>query len=418
MNETIDMFVEEYNDSLVANIRAYHIELILKQYDLFYEKEKSYDDLKYQGKLRYDFYIPDLNLLIEYDGEQHFRPVNFNGSDNKSLQNDFIKSRARDQQKDLYAMKNHINLMRVPFWLRESEFEENLLYFIKHEAEDIRINSHHKQYLDYFMDLLNLKEVKMNLEYDNYLTMLKKLKRESYKVSYQLFILYLTKYCNLQFIKINKEGYDYYEIYSDLNSDDYDNYKLRRENEEKNKEANNDILVQFINELIDQNILYNSHLPSSFLYEYFKSWLQDVNPGAKPMKLSEFTKRFKSLIFNKGYTEIKRWRFKQLKNYQFKFNDFENLDFNRETKSTIFINPEMNIENKIDDIENDLKNLTYEELSDQYSEKVIRSYIQYLITEKPEDALLIFSKYQIHEISDLDYDVILIELDKYFKGEI
>ena len=126
MNETIDMFVEEYNDSLVANIRAYHIELILKQYDLFYEKEKSYDDLKYQGKLRYDFYIPDLNLLIEYDGEQHFRPVNFNGSDNKSLQNDFIKSRARDQQKDLYAMKNHINLMRVPFWLRESEFEENL----------------------------------------------------------------------------------------------------------------------------------------------------------------------------------------------------------------------------------------------------------------------------------------------------
>ena len=180
----------------------------------------------------------------------------------------------------------------------------------------------------------------------------------------------------------------------------------------------NDILVQFINELIDQNILYNSHLPSSFLYEYFKSWLQDVNPGTKPMKLSEFTKRFKSLIFNKGYTEIKRWRFKQLKNYQFKFNDFENLDFNRETKSTIFINPEMNIENKIDDIENDLKNLTYEELSDQYSEKVIRSYIQYLITEKPEDALLIFSKYQIHEISDLDYDVILIELDKYFKGEI
>lgn len=180
----------------------------------------------------------------------------------------------------------------------------------------------------------------------------------------------------------------------------------------------NDILVQFINELIDQNILYNSHLPSSFLYEYFKSWLQDVNPGTKPMKLSEFTKRFKSLIFNKGYTEIKRWRFKQLKNYQFKFNDFENLDFNRETKSTIFINPEMNIENKIDDIENNLRNLTYEELSNQYSEKVIRSYIQYLITEKPQNALFIFSKYQIHEISDLDYDVILIELDKYFKGEL
>lgn len=417
MNELIDTFIEEYNNSLVANIRSQNIEIILKQYDLFYEKEKTYDDLIYKRKLRYDFYVPDINLLIEYDGEQHFRPINFNADDEKSLNKNFMINRARDQQKDIYAIKNHINLMRVPFWYKESEFEDNLIHFIKHNAEDININSHHKQYLDYFMDLLNLKEVKINLEYDNYLTMLKKLKRESYKVSYQLFILYLTKYCNLRFIKISKEGNDYYEIYSDLNPDDYDNYKMRQENEEKNREVNNDILVQFINELIDQNILYNSHLPSSFLYEYFKSWLQNVNPGTKPMKLSEFTKRFKPLIYNQGYTDIKRWRFKQLKKYQFNFNDFENLNFNRETKSTVFINPEMDIENKVEDIENDFKNLTYEEISNKYSEKTIRSYIQYLISERPQDELSIFSKYQIHKINDLDYDVILIELDNYFKNE-
>lgn len=47
-------------------------------------------------RYRYDFYLPQLNLLIEYDGEQHFRPVDYFGGRKafkRLVKNDMIKSR-------------------------------------------------------------------------------------------------------------------------------------------------------------------------------------------------------------------------------------------------------------------------------------------------------------------------------------
>ena len=38
-----------------------------------------FDDCKNFNSLPFDFYLPDYNLLIEYDGEQHFEPVDFAG---------------------------------------------------------------------------------------------------------------------------------------------------------------------------------------------------------------------------------------------------------------------------------------------------------------------------------------------------
>lgn len=37
-----------------------------------FETEKIFPDLKYTSYLRYDFYLPDLNVLVEYHGEHHF----------------------------------------------------------------------------------------------------------------------------------------------------------------------------------------------------------------------------------------------------------------------------------------------------------------------------------------------------------
>lgn len=37
-----------------------------------FEMEKTFSDLKYTSYLRYDFYLPDLNVLVEYHGEHHF----------------------------------------------------------------------------------------------------------------------------------------------------------------------------------------------------------------------------------------------------------------------------------------------------------------------------------------------------------
>lgn len=59
------------------------------------------------NKLIFDFYLPELNTLIEYDGMQHFKPIKHFGGDktlNKQIINDLIK--------DQYCDYNTIKLIR------------------------------------------------------------------------------------------------------------------------------------------------------------------------------------------------------------------------------------------------------------------------------------------------------------------
>lgn len=88
-----------------------------------YLKERQIDFIcEYKVKIknqrmpyRFDFYLPNHNLLIEYDGEHHFRPVNFNGIDNIRAQHIFDKTKERDKIKDEYARGRGINLLRIRF---------------------------------------------------------------------------------------------------------------------------------------------------------------------------------------------------------------------------------------------------------------------------------------------------------------
>lgn len=53
--------------------------------------------------LYFDFYLPSYNLVIEYDGKQHYskrKPVS-------AITNDFIKT--------AYCVKNRINLLRIKY---------------------------------------------------------------------------------------------------------------------------------------------------------------------------------------------------------------------------------------------------------------------------------------------------------------
>lgn len=61
------------------------------------------------------FYQNKLYCLIEYDGEQHFKPVNFNGiSDEKALEL-FNKTKTRDEIKNSYCKTNKISLIRINY---------------------------------------------------------------------------------------------------------------------------------------------------------------------------------------------------------------------------------------------------------------------------------------------------------------
>jgi hypothetical protein len=61
-------------------------------------------------KLRFDFYLPKYNLCIEYDGEQHYKPIVFFGGEEN-----FIEQKKRDEIKDLFCVENSIYLLRISF---------------------------------------------------------------------------------------------------------------------------------------------------------------------------------------------------------------------------------------------------------------------------------------------------------------
>lgn len=84
---------------------------LLTQNNIKYIREYSLKDLKYY---RFDFYLPEYNRLIEYDGEQHDKEPS--GAWKTSLK--IIQK--RDQLKTNYALKNNIDLVRIPYWERDN----------------------------------------------------------------------------------------------------------------------------------------------------------------------------------------------------------------------------------------------------------------------------------------------------------
>jgi DNA-directed RNA polymerase subunit M/transcription elongation factor TFIIS len=48
------------------------INIWLTNNNIFFEEEKTFEECRYKNKLRFDFFLPNYNLCIEYDGEQHF----------------------------------------------------------------------------------------------------------------------------------------------------------------------------------------------------------------------------------------------------------------------------------------------------------------------------------------------------------
>lgn len=87
------------------------VEQILKSFKLEYKKEFTFDDLKSTNKLRFDFAVFKnyvLFMLIEVDGEQHFKPIKrFGGS------NGYLKTIKNDELKNKYCQGNKIKLIRI-----------------------------------------------------------------------------------------------------------------------------------------------------------------------------------------------------------------------------------------------------------------------------------------------------------------
>lgn len=91
------------------------ISIFLNNTNIKYETQYKFEDCKSIKCLPFDFYLTDMNILIEFDGEGHYRPINWKG--NKDIAFDtFVGTIIRDTIKNEYCKKNGIKLIRIPYW--------------------------------------------------------------------------------------------------------------------------------------------------------------------------------------------------------------------------------------------------------------------------------------------------------------
>jgi uncharacterized protein with PIN domain len=93
------------------------IENFLINQNILYEKEKTFPDCIHIRPLRFDFYLPELKILLEFDGQQHFKGWGSNLTGlNTSRKRDLIKDNYAASRDDLILFRidykdNHLNIL-------------------------------------------------------------------------------------------------------------------------------------------------------------------------------------------------------------------------------------------------------------------------------------------------------------------
>ena len=84
---------------------------VLNKYKIKYTTQKRFEDCRSIHPLPFDFYLCNSNILIEYDGEFHYRISRY-----KDGLERFIGIKIRDTIKNEYCKNNNIKLIRIPYW--------------------------------------------------------------------------------------------------------------------------------------------------------------------------------------------------------------------------------------------------------------------------------------------------------------
>jgi len=90
----------------------------LTDLNLEFRSQIKFDDLRDKissRKLAFDFFVPSLNLLIEFDGEYHFNPPNFSKLDPQDLEKLMNRIKERDEMKTKYARDNGFAFLRIHY---------------------------------------------------------------------------------------------------------------------------------------------------------------------------------------------------------------------------------------------------------------------------------------------------------------
>lgn len=98
----------------------YRINCYLKSNKYFFKREARLEGCRRKNPLKFDFVIFDKYEIvgcIEFDGQQHYRPVNFNEHYTQDeICKRYEEQKERDIIKNNYCQENNIPLLRIPYW--------------------------------------------------------------------------------------------------------------------------------------------------------------------------------------------------------------------------------------------------------------------------------------------------------------
>lgn len=85
---------------------------VLQQWGIIFTRQKCFSECREKGYLPFDFYfrLRNVTFLVEYDGIQHFEPIEVFGGDDALERN-----RKHDRIKDQFAQDNGFHLIRIPY---------------------------------------------------------------------------------------------------------------------------------------------------------------------------------------------------------------------------------------------------------------------------------------------------------------
>lgn len=87
------------------------VKQVLENHHINFIQQKTFDGCKDKNPLPFDFYLPDYNMMIEYDGKQHYEPVEYFGG-----KESFDYTVRHDTIKNKYCKDNNVDILRIPYW--------------------------------------------------------------------------------------------------------------------------------------------------------------------------------------------------------------------------------------------------------------------------------------------------------------
>lgn len=88
----------------------------LEANNIDFNPQYRFYDCRTTVPLPFDFYIPKMNIAIEYDGEGHYMPIKRGSMTQKDAEYNLKQIQKRDDIKTNYCKNNGIVLIRIPYF--------------------------------------------------------------------------------------------------------------------------------------------------------------------------------------------------------------------------------------------------------------------------------------------------------------